>query len=293
MADITYISTAQGWVYVAAILDLYSRRIVGWAVSQQINTALVMMALSMALTHRQPPQGLIFHTDRGVQYASAQYRQALESARLLASMSRKGNCYDNAAMEAFWSTLKLELIYRRTFEDIAQVRPALFDYIEVFYNRQRLHSALGYRTPAAFKRPQQLTQSMNRLNSPRPVKQRRALLESNPPRDNWIERRRNKNVSAFGEAQTSPNEKPETLISEPEYALQNSSKTVSKNSNIFRAGQHQQNALRNNYVSSYPFFRKQTQSTQLRERSKNRLVARTAAKNGKSSNSRVKGRCPW
>ena len=255
VADITYISTAQGWVYVAAILDLYSRRIVGWAVSQQINTALVMMALSMALTHRQPPQGLIFHTDRGVQYASAQYRQALESARLLASMSRKGNCYDNAAMEAFWSTLKLELIYRRTFEDIAQVRPALFDYIEVFYNRQRLHSALGYRTPAAFEMYQQLTQSMNRLNSPRPVKQRRALLESNPPRDNWIERRRNKNVSAFGEAQTSPNEKPETLISEPEYALQNSSKTVSKSSNIFRAGQHQQNALRNNYVSSYPFFR--------------------------------------
>ena len=152
VADITYISTAQGWVYVAAILDLYSRRIVGWAVSQQINTALVMMALSMALTHRQPPQGLIFHTDRGVQYASAQYRQALESARLVASMSRKGNCYDNAAMEAFWSTLKLELIYRRTFEDIAQVRPALFDYIEVFYNRQRLHSALGYRTPAAFER---------------------------------------------------------------------------------------------------------------------------------------------
>ena len=151
VADITYISTAQGWVYVAAVLDLYSRRIVGWAVSQQLNTALVMMALSMALTHRQPPQGLIFHSDRGVQYASAQYRGALENARLVASMSRKGNCYDNAAMEAFWSTLKLELIYRRTFEDMAQVRQALFDYIEVFYNRQRLHSALGYRTPAAFE----------------------------------------------------------------------------------------------------------------------------------------------
>jgi transposase InsO family protein len=151
VADITFVSTAQGWVYVAAILDLYSRRVVGWAVSQQINTALVMMALSMALVHRQPPKGLIFHSDRGVQYASAQYRQAVENARLVASMSRKANCYDNAAMEAFWSTLKLELIYRRQFADVAEVRQAIFDYIEVFYNRQRLHSALGYRTPADFE----------------------------------------------------------------------------------------------------------------------------------------------
>ena len=149
--DITYVATAQGWVYVAAIVDLYSRRIVGWAVSQQINTALVLLALSMALTHRQPPAGLVFHSDRGVQYASLEHRQALEAAQLVASMSRKANCYDNAAMEAFWSTLKLELIYRRTFDDVAQVREALFDYIEVFYNRQRLHSALGYRTPAVFE----------------------------------------------------------------------------------------------------------------------------------------------
>ncbi|MGH7972124.1 MAG: IS3 family transposase [Limisphaerales bacterium] len=151
VAYITSVSTAQGWVYVAAILDLYSRRIVGWAVSQQINTALVLQAFSMALTHRQQPAGLVFHSDRGVQYASAEYRQALENARLVASMSRKANCYDNAAMEAFWSTLKLELIYRCTFDDLAQVRQALFDYIEVFYNRQRLHSALDYRTPAAFE----------------------------------------------------------------------------------------------------------------------------------------------
>ena len=150
-ADITYVCTAAGWVYVAAILDLYSRRIVGWAVSQQINTALVLMALNMALTHRQPPAGLIFHSDRGVQYASADYRRALAAARLVASMSRKANCYDNAAMEAFWSTLKLELIYRRQFQDTAQLRQALFDYIEVFYNRQRLHSALGYQTPARFE----------------------------------------------------------------------------------------------------------------------------------------------
>ena len=151
VADITYVATAQNWVYVAAILDLYSRRIVGWAVSPQINTVLVMQALTMALTHRQPPAGLIFHSDRGVQYASSQYRQALDQAQLVASMSRQGNCYDNAAMEAFWSTLKLELIYRRQFQDAAQLRHALFDYVEVFYNRQRLHSALAYQTPAQFE----------------------------------------------------------------------------------------------------------------------------------------------
>jgi transposase InsO family protein len=151
VADITYVATAQGWVYVGAVLDLYSRKIVGWALSQHINTALVLRALSMALTHRQPPAGLVFHSDRGVQYASGDYRRALEQARLVASMSRKGNCYDNAAMEAFWSTLKLELIYRRQFEDARQLSGALFDYIEVFYNRQRLHSSLSYRSPADFE----------------------------------------------------------------------------------------------------------------------------------------------
>jgi len=151
VADITYVAAAGNWVYVAAILDLYSRRIVGWAVSREINTSLVLMALSMALTHRQPPAGLIFHSDRGVQYASADFRRALAAAGLVASMSRRANCYDNATMEAFWSTLKLELIYRHQFEDASQLRQALFDYIEVFYNRQRLHSALGYQTPAGFE----------------------------------------------------------------------------------------------------------------------------------------------
>jgi len=149
--DITYVSTAQGWVYVAAILDLYSRSIVGWAVSSQINTALVLAALQMACSHRQPPAGLIFHSDRGVQYASLEYRQALAAAAMVASMSRKATCYDNATMESFWSTLKLELIYRQQFANAAQVRQAVFEYIEVFYNRQRLHSALGYHTPADFE----------------------------------------------------------------------------------------------------------------------------------------------
>ena len=151
VADITYVALAGDWVYAAAILDLYSRRIVGWAVSREINTSLVLMALSMALTHRQPPAGLIFHSDRGVQYASSDFRRALAAAGLVASMSRRANCYDNATMEAFWSTLKLELIYRRQFESECRLRQAIFDYIEVFYNRQRLHSALGYQTPADFE----------------------------------------------------------------------------------------------------------------------------------------------
>jgi len=154
VADITYISMAQGYVYLAAILDLYSRRIVGWALSENIDTALIMAAWNMARAHRQPPAGLIFHSDRGVQYASGQYRQALQAAQAIASMSRKANCYDNAIMEAFWSTLKLELIYRRPqkFADLQEARAAVFEYIEVFYNRQRLHSALGFTSPANFER---------------------------------------------------------------------------------------------------------------------------------------------
>jgi transposase InsO family protein len=153
VADITYLSTALGTVYLAAILDLYSRRIVGWALSQRIDTALVMSAWSMAVKHRQPPTGLIFHSDRGVQYASEPYRRALKAIRATPSMSRKANCYDNAVMEAFWSTLKLELIYRRSrpFASIAESQATLFEYIEVFYNRQRLHSALGFQTPVAFE----------------------------------------------------------------------------------------------------------------------------------------------
>ena len=154
VADITYIPCAGSSVYLAAILDLYSRRIVGWAISERIDTSLVLAAWKRALHHRQPPHGLIVHSDRGVQYASSQYRQALKTMRASASMSRKANCYDNAVMEAFWSTLKLELIYRREreFSSLAEARTALFDYIEVFYNRQRLHSALDFRSPTDFER---------------------------------------------------------------------------------------------------------------------------------------------
>jgi transposase InsO family protein len=151
VADITYIQTQAGWLYLAAILDLYSRKIVGWAMSERIDTALVLRALAMALLHRDPPPQLLLHSDRGVQYASTAYRQALDQAGLLASMSRKGNCYDNAAMESFWSTLKLELVYRRDFVSHRQARSEIFDYIESFYNRQRSHSALDYHSPVDFE----------------------------------------------------------------------------------------------------------------------------------------------
>jgi putative transposase len=151
VADITYIQTQEGWLYLAAILDLYSRKIVGWAMSEHIDTALVLKALAMALLHRQPPANLLIHSDRGVQYASADYRQALNQAGLLASMSRKANCYDNATMESFWSTLKLELVYRRAFATRSQARTEIFDYIEAFYNRQRAHSALNYHSPIDFE----------------------------------------------------------------------------------------------------------------------------------------------
>ena len=151
VADITYIETKEGWLYLAAILDLYSRKIIGWAMSERIDTPLVLKALGMALLHRNPPLNVLFHSDRGVQYASADYRQALGDAGLIASMSRRGNCYDNATMESFWATLKLELVYRRAFDTRAQARAQIFDYIEMFYNRQRAHSALDYHSPVDFE----------------------------------------------------------------------------------------------------------------------------------------------
>lgn len=151
LADITYIPTGEGWLYLAGILDRYSRKVVGWAVGEHIDTALVTAAWNQALCHRHCASGLIFHSDRGVQYASATFRQSLKESGTLPSMSRKANCYDNAIMEAFWSTLKLELVYRCQFATRPQARAALFEYIEVFYNRQRLHSALGYQSPAAFE----------------------------------------------------------------------------------------------------------------------------------------------
>ncbi len=151
VADITYIATAEGWLYLAAVMDLYSRRIVGWAVADHLKSSLPQEALGRALRTRRPCRGLLHHSDRGIQYASQPYRSLLQSNQLLSSMSAQGHCYDNAAMESFFSTLKTELLHRQGWQSHAQVKLAIFDYIETFYNRRRLHSALNYQSPAEFE----------------------------------------------------------------------------------------------------------------------------------------------
>ena len=151
LTDITYVWTQEGWLFLACLLDLYSRKVVGWAMGESLATTLPLLALRMALTRRRPAKGLLHHSDRGVQFASGDYRQQLARHGLLASMSRKGNCYDNAAMESFWSTLKQELVYRRQFQTRTDARQAIFEWIEVFYNRTRLHSSLGFQSPVDFE----------------------------------------------------------------------------------------------------------------------------------------------
>lgn len=149
VTDITYIPTGEGWLYLSAIVDLFSRRVVGWAMDGRMDRSLVLRALDMALGNRSPARGLIHHSDRGSQYASEDYRQALAAAGITASMSRRGNCYDNAVIESFWHSLKNELVHRQHFAARAEATAAIFDYIEVFYNRVRLHSSIGYQSPAA------------------------------------------------------------------------------------------------------------------------------------------------
>jgi len=151
VADITYVWTVAGWVYLAAVMDLYSRRIVGWSLSHSLDTSLVKEALKQALVARRPAPGLLHHSDRGLQYTSSAFQALLAISQITPSMSAAGHCYDNAAMESFWSTLKTELIHHHCFQDLAQARLAIFDYIEVFYNRQRLHSALDYMSPVDFE----------------------------------------------------------------------------------------------------------------------------------------------
>ena len=151
VSDLTYVPTDEGWLYVAGVLDRCSRCLVGWSMGSTLDTAVPLAALMMALRQRKPGRGLIHHSDRGVQYASADYRSALAVHGLVASMSRKGNCYDNAAIEAFWSSLKNELVHRRHFVTRAQARTAIFDYIEAFYNRTRRHSSLGYQSPLDYE----------------------------------------------------------------------------------------------------------------------------------------------
>ena len=149
--DATAILTGQGWLYLVAVLDLHSRRIVGWSMDQYLDARLAMSALAMGLAGRRPPSGLIVHSDRGSQFASREYRALLARHGLVASMSRQGNCYDNAFIESFWSSLKYEVVYHRRFSSFAEARSAVFDYIETFYNRSRLHSSLGYVSPTMFE----------------------------------------------------------------------------------------------------------------------------------------------
>lgn len=155
VADITYLRTAQGWLFVAAVMDLYSRQILGWSVWENLEAGGALQALKRALANRHHPRGVIHHSDRGIQYACHAYRQELKAAGLVASMSRRGNCYDNAAMESFWSTLKREALAESAAWSNDRVRRELFEYIEGDYNRSRLHSSLGYQSPVDFEKQNQ------------------------------------------------------------------------------------------------------------------------------------------
>ena len=152
VGDITFVPTAEGWLYLAVLIDLYSRRVVGWAMSERIDQQLVLDALNMALLQRRVKPGLIHHTDQGRQYSSAAYLAVLNEHGMIASMSRRGNCYDNAVAESFFSSLKNELIHHSSFRTRGEARTAIFEYIEVFYNRQRRHQSLDYCSPVDYER---------------------------------------------------------------------------------------------------------------------------------------------
>lgn len=152
VSDITYLWTWEGWMYLAVIIDLYSRQVVGWAMSTRITKELVLSAIIQAIGRRKPNSGLIFHSDRGSQYASYEVGKLLQKHQIIQSMSKKGDCYDNAVAEAFFATLKLELVYPDFFETRLEARSEVFEYIEIFYNRQRLHSTLNYMSPLQFEK---------------------------------------------------------------------------------------------------------------------------------------------
>lgn len=152
VTDITYIGTSQGWVYLASVMDLYSRKIVGWSLGERMTKELVLEAFDKACKRQKPLPGLIHHSDRGSQYASTEYRERLASHQMIGSMSRKGNCYDNACIESFHSIIKKELIYQTKFKTRKQAYDAIYEYIEFDYNRIRIHSTIGYLTPHQFEK---------------------------------------------------------------------------------------------------------------------------------------------
>ncbi len=151
MGDITYIATREGWLYLATVIDLYSRRVVGWSMADNMRTSLVNDALSMALNQRKPANDLLWHSDRGSQYASESHRALLTANGITQSMSRKGNCWDNAVAESFFHSLKTELVHHCDFATRAEAKQEIFEYIEVFYNRKRRHSANDYKSPADYE----------------------------------------------------------------------------------------------------------------------------------------------
>jgi putative transposase len=149
--DITFVPTRDGWLYVAAVIDLYSRRVVGWAMRERIHLPLAVEALTMAIRNRRPAPGLIHHSDRGQLYLATAYRELLKAHGMVQSMSRKGDCYDNAVVESFFSNLKNELTWHRSFTTRDEARSAIFDYVELFYNRERLHQTLDYVSPVRYE----------------------------------------------------------------------------------------------------------------------------------------------
>jgi putative transposase len=160
VSDITYIKVGRAWLYLAAVMDLYSRRIIGWTLDRHMREGLILEALDMAISHREGKRDTVIHSDRGVQYRGNEYQEALQQHGLQCSMSRKGNCWDNAVMESFFSRLKVELIYAENYKTVEEARAGIFEYIEIFYNRTRRHSANGYISPLERERQyRQLTVS--------------------------------------------------------------------------------------------------------------------------------------
>jgi transposase InsO family protein len=158
MTDMTFIPTGEGWLYLAGVIDGYSRKLVGWAMGREHDTTLVKQALEMALAQRQPGAGLVHHSDRGSEYASKSYQEMLQQRGIVISMSKKGDCYDNALIESFWGTLKEECLKRQIYTTRKEASGAVFEYIEIFYNRKRRHSSLGYLSPVEYEKQGEKTE---------------------------------------------------------------------------------------------------------------------------------------